>query len=650
MFAADLSWTADVGNEKVGQRRERKERERSSSASFVSPSSSTSKSSKASVASISEDRELWWTTSLRKAKSLRRLKKKSSRPDTGRSNTTEHSRNPSNVASGQLEENVPREFRDPTLQPNWTLQSSLSTRLPSGQPLYRPVYDRPVFEVPELEDNASSRGTASSGSYSSHERQWSLKGARVSAIDEVRETPPLSPQSFNTDNVRELLSRQSIVTVNPRHSFDASEPEVINAPVEGEKKKRRQYSIRIEGCQDLEALKLEDTQDDDESELVSVSERDFGCRGVSGVPDRLQRSPSGSESKLVAWKPPATDWHMKLRGVQEQEQEQEQAQQAEKQLPPTPSLDGIAIAQNTLLELTRFQRFIRRMETAGPKVILDRLKEEWHDSIEADADEELILEKQLWVLTAFQLQHVGKVDTAPKPDCHTGKILELYGNLSEVYQLSATHPRLKVQYLTTKPQRPMPLPGNVSYTTVQVPGVIPFPYPSSIFSHIRASTLPSLVPSADLPKLLHECYRLLAPGGMLEIRVMDAAPVRKTAGPKMKAWIEDRLAINLERHFRCSKPCMLMPGWVQEAGFELANSADAAQVMRLPCAVDSSTADVDMELKTRVGWALWKGIWGEYVDEEPGEAKWWWEDEEVMQECLERQTVFECGAIFAHKR
>ena len=66
--------------------------------------------------------------------------------------------------------------------------------------------------------------------------------------------------------------------------------------------------------------------------------------------------------------------------------------------PETPVLNGIAIAHNSLLELTRFQRFIRRMENAGPKVILDRLKEEWVETSDDEINEELHLEKRLWVL------------------------------------------------------------------------------------------------------------------------------------------------------------------------------------------------------------------------------------------------------------
>jgi hypothetical protein len=67
------------------------------------------------------------------------------------------------------------------------------------------------------------------------------------------------------------------------------------------------------------------------------------------------------------------------------------------------------------------------MESAGPKIILDRLKEEWHSPVDEEAEEEMILEKELWILTAFQLQNLGRYSRFPLTN--TGKILELYGSL-----------------------------------------------------------------------------------------------------------------------------------------------------------------------------------------------------------------------------
>lgn len=230
------------------------------------------------------------------------------------------------------------------------------------------------------------------------------------------------------------------------------------------------------------------------------------------------------------------------------------------------------------------------------------------------------------------------------PSCTTSN-----KSLAEVFLVSAIYPRHAVHYLTTRPRRPITLPANVSYLTIKDYGVVPLPYPSDYFSHIRASTLPSLVPSSNLPELFRECYKLLAPGGLLEIRIMDAAPVRKTAGPLMRMWVEDRLSINLERLFRCSKPCLLVPDWLRDAGFELDTTGIGSDVM-LPCAFDSSSSEVDQELSTVIARTLWKDIWGSFVDDAPDEPKWWWDDAAILQECLSRQTVLECRTIVAYKR
>ena len=178
---------------------------------------------------------------------------------------------------------------------------------------------------------------------------------------------------------------------------------------------------------------------------------------------------------------------------------------------------------------------------------------------------------------------------------------------------------------------------------------MPLPYPEEYFSHIRASTLPSLVPSSKLPELFRECYKLLAPGGLLEIRIMDAAPIRNTTGPLMRTWIEDRLSINLERLFRCSKPCSLIPAWLKDVGFELINT-QINQNVTLPCAFDTTSADIDQELSATIARGLWRDIWGSFVDNVAHEPRWWWEDEHIMHDCLQRRTVLECRAIFARKK
>jgi len=95
------------------------------------------------------------------------------------------------------------------------------------------------------------------------------------------------------------------------------------------------------------------------------------------------------------------------------------------------------------------------MENAGPKIILDRLREEWHD-VGEEADDELKLEKQLWVLTALHLQamdnaaqstdspeQLTRIPSRSQPIGHKRKILELYGNIGKLIA-----PMLQLEVLT----------------------------------------------------------------------------------------------------------------------------------------------------------------------------------------------------------
>ena len=158
MFSADLSWT-DPDTEKVGERRERlaKERERSESSASCAASVKSTTSSRSSIA---VDGELWWTSSLRKAKSIKPIRKLNLRP--GSSRSAGHSRSGSGALPATLELDTSGDFKDPSLQPSWTYATCLSPTLPSGAPL-----DPPEYEVPELEGDFSSRCTNSSGSRSS---------------------------------------------------------------------------------------------------------------------------------------------------------------------------------------------------------------------------------------------------------------------------------------------------------------------------------------------------------------------------------------------------------------------------------------------------------------------------------------------------
>jgi hypothetical protein len=157
MFTADLSWTGP-DTEKVGERRERKARERSITAASIKTSSSSRNSSYV-------DRELWWTSGLKKAKGIRSNILRPSSHRSSSSDTTIARPNPK-----KLEIQVPHSLRDPTLQPAWTYETTLSPTLPSGA-----SFDLPVHDVPELEGDTSSRHTNSTEPRFSREYSKSIE-------------------------------------------------------------------------------------------------------------------------------------------------------------------------------------------------------------------------------------------------------------------------------------------------------------------------------------------------------------------------------------------------------------------------------------------------------------------------------------------
>ncbi|KAH3918503.1 hypothetical protein HBI56_134430 [Parastagonospora nodorum] len=596
MFTADLSWSGP-NTETVGERRERKARERSSVAGSVTTSTS-------SRSSISGERELWWTSGLKKAKGIKSTILRPSSHHSTRSQTT--------IRSAQTNQDLqqPHSLKDPTLQPSWTYASTLSTNLPSGAP-----FDLPLHEVPELDGDSSSRRTNSTEArFSPQERPWEVRTpVNVDIIEEDSQYHARTSGSYH-----ESEGRGNSFATSRDEDFITSPSPCVPA-----KAKRRPPPVVVDKSLEFEALRLHDSIEP----AAAVAEIKSPVFSAHRSTNRAIECPPISEWESLA--PRGTPQKMHVS--------------------PRSTSNKVAVAHSSTLELTRFQKFIRRMESAGPQIVLDRLKEEWQVNPGEEVDEQLALEKQLWLLTGFQMQNVRNAGVTPKPSCDTGRILELYGNLSEVFQMSAMYPRHTVHFLTNQSRRPVTLPANVSYLTVRDCGAVPLPYPENYFAHIRASTLPSLVSSSKLPELFRECYKLLAPGGLLEVRIMDAAPVRRTAGPLLRTWIDDRLSVNLERLFRCSKPCSLVPTWLADAGFDMVHS-DSSSSVTLPCAIGSASTDVTKELSTVIGREMWRDVWGPFVDDVPGESRWWWEDEDIVQECLERKTVLECRAIYAYRK
>ena len=110
------------------------------------------------------------------------------------------------------------------------------------------------------------------------------------------------------------------------------------------------------------------------------------------------------------------------------------------QIREEPPLSASTSASSTSPQ--HFSRLVKRMDNASPKVILDRLSEDWGDVGDPLLREELELEKHLWALTAVENETLDRYAkpgqsakvTAPLPPIILNKrrkILELDGHMGK---------------------------------------------------------------------------------------------------------------------------------------------------------------------------------------------------------------------------
>jgi hypothetical protein len=169
------------------------------------------------------------------------------------------------------------------------------------------------------------------------------------------------------------------------------------------------------------------------------------------------------------------------------------------------------------------------------------------------------------------------------------------------------------------------------------------PYMNDYFSNISGAFLFTAMENKVIPFMIRECYRLLYKNGTLSIMVMDPRPVRDSLGPKLSAWLQTNLIQYLEDADRDSYSYML-PQWLTGNGFEYSTLGG----IRIDAFAIPRHDQLHRELVTEVGRALWKknfGTWTRCID-----GKWWWEHEDILEECREMNTrwsiqLIECPKV-----
>ncbi|TDZ21456.1 hypothetical protein Cob_v005640 [Colletotrichum orbiculare MAFF 240422] len=328
----------------------------------------------------------------------------------------------------------------------------------------------------------------------------------------------------------------------------------------------------------------------------------------------------------------------------------------------TPELDS---SLSMSMDLNGMQREVRRMAAASTSIRLLRLKEVWGDTTDASLYKELEMEKKRWMLSSLhgidQPADAERTKVAPHKitPAKAKKVLALYESQATTSYLAAVHYNKQVYHLSSAPLSHTLFPN---IHPILVPAISPsaFPVAQSLFGAVYSLGLPSLLSSPEVPSLLKNVHRCLAPGGTFHLTLIDPLPATTTLGPLLRSWIEENLIFNLEKNFRCMNPSKLFPLWLADASLRAEGSTiTTVKFFAMPPVEGSEVATSDaenaaekvaerfakQELRSLVGRMLWKEVWGQYITAN----RWWWEYPAIVEECNSYKTAWDYSVIEAVK-
>ncbi|KAI1423753.1 hypothetical protein F5Y12DRAFT_716018 [Xylaria sp. FL1777] len=301
------------------------------------------------------------------------------------------------------------------------------------------------------------------------------------------------------------------------------------------------------------------------------------------------------------------------------------------------------------------QRELRMMAAATSELMLVNLKSTMGEAADAMVYKEFEMTKKRWMFSALHRQdgYAQLIErsnerpenaTAPKRN----RILALYETPTSASFLAALYPAVSITHLSPQPLSPDFSP-NVHPLLVPSVSVSASSraLPPQLYSAVTCLTMPALFPSTDIPPFLRHINRCLAPGGALHLTIIDPQPVSSSMGPKLRQWLFTHLLINLEQAFRTTWPSETFPAWLAVGRLRGRGSTIATKTFpAVPVTPKSpSKEDVKTELRCLSNRLLWQEVWGGFVQA----SRWWWEDREIVQECIRLGTHWQCSHIIAVK-
>lgn len=359
---------------------------------------------------------------------------------------------------------------------------------------------------------------------------------------------------------------------------------------------------------------------------------------------------------------------------------------------------------------------LRLMEMASNQIHYQRLSESW-DGLSFDVAKLINFEKRLWALSGLKrLNHLlrkgeslrdgpglvandgdatkrrqdgenvlyicedGGMSCKPNDVCclrnFASVVLTFYAYTAESWLQAATSHSSKIYCL---------LPSETQGLTAQWksrPNVytnywadIPtLPYQDSFMDLISSRSIPLLLRSSQWPVFVQECVRVLRPGGVIELTILD--PMPRNCGPLLRQWTARNLVLGLERRSLVTHPAMIIPLWLDDVAdfgrresmtFAYSATVDedthelrltSEEVVRAHPQSDEADRRSGRDLQrlgTTVGRHFYQTLYNDLVPEvfqqqlgnfeleKPWDSirHWWWKHPAIVRECKEQGTVFE---------
>ncbi|RYP59910.1 hypothetical protein DL769_008329 [Monosporascus sp. CRB-8-3] len=313
-------------------------------------------------------------------------------------------------------------------------------------------------------------------------------------------------------------------------------------------------------------------------------------------------------------------------------------------------------------DILTLQREVRMMEMASPEIILGNIEADIDEASDNASDTMIYkqheMAKKRWMFWALHyMGSYAEFETLHRHSHHASssrapRILALYETPASASFLAALYPGVALSHLSPTPISPDLFPNVQPILVPTISTSAAFrALPPQFYSTITCLSMPALFPSTEIPPFLRRIHRCLAPGGALHLTVIDPQPVSSSTGPILRQWLFEKLLINLERHFRTTYPSGTFPDWL-EIG-KLRGEGSTITTLSAPVvdnrvtspgeAKDAST--VKAELRFEAVKKLWQEVWGHFVRAD----RWWWDDEDIMQECREYGTTWKYSHIVAVK-